>query len=170
MSTKVKGKGKKSKQAKQEEAATGDRPPSKLQQMEEKEIETVVEQLIALNIRKSTPQGAEAKPEGREETAAEAAGGSPSSATSQGSHSSSRRGGRGRRERRKYDEKGRLLSNGVDLCDCLNVECPGCFYPCPNCNSNKCGVKCRCNRRWTYTKTVKESGDLVHEFPFDYPN
>lgn len=168
MSPKVKGQGEKS-SANQEGPAAGVRPPFKLHQMGEEQIQTVVQQLIALNIKKSMPQGAEAKPEGREETAAQAAGGSPGSPTAQGPDLS-RGAGRGRRNRRKYDCRGRLLSNGADLCDCLKVECPGCFYPCPKCNSKKCGVRCRCNRRWVYRKTKDESGDLVDTFPFAYPD
>ncbi|XP_043830608.1 ARL14 effector protein-like [Dromiciops gliroides] len=139
--------------------------------MGEKEIQAVVQQLISLSIRKNEPQGAEAKAESREETEAEAAcGGGLSSPTAQGPEQPRQNDGRGRRDRRKYDRRGRLLSNGADLCDCLNVECSGCFYPCPKCNSKKCGVKCRCNRRWVYADIENESGDMVHSFPFDYPD
>jgi len=28
-------------------------------------------------------------------------------------------------------------------CDCLVKSCPGCFFPCENCQSNKCGHCCR---------------------------
>ena len=68
---------------------------------------------------------------------------------------------------KKYDGKGRLLVNQADLCDCLDEECLGCFYPCPQCNSTKCGPTCRCNRRWVYTTMVNENGEVISKMPFD---
>ena len=68
---------------------------------------------------------------------------------------------------KKYDRKGRLLVNQADLCDCLNEECPGCFYPCPKCRSTKCRPTCRGNRRWVYTTIVDESGEVISKMPFD---
>lgn len=53
-----------------------------------------------------------------------------------------------------YDAKGQLVGNSVDLCDCLQSECPGCFFPCHNCQSLKCGLKCRVNRKWAYTRVT----------------
>ncbi|ELW48412.1 hypothetical protein TREES_T100021838 [Tupaia chinensis] len=71
---------------------------------------------------------------------------------------------------RKYDRSGRLVCNAVDLCDCLEKNCLGCFYPCPKCNSNKCGPECRCNRRWVYDAIVTEAGDVVSALPFPVPD
>ncbi|XP_071794586.1 ARL14 effector protein-like [Asterias amurensis] len=66
------------------------------------------------------------------------------------------------RQQVMYDEKGRLLDTHKNLCDCLNDKCPGCHYPCPQCTSTKCGVQCRCNRKWVYNQIENESGgDLV---------
>lgn len=49
-----------------------------------------------------------------------------------------------------YDENGVHITTDVDLCDCLNVNCPGCHFPCKKCNSKKCGVDCRANRKFIY--------------------
>ncbi|XP_033844322.1 ARL14 effector protein [Periophthalmus magnuspinnatus] len=85
-----------------------------------------------------------------------------------------RGGGRGRGGRRQpsdrqslnakskvYDANGRLLSNGKDLCDCLDVDCMGCFFPCPDCGSRKCGVECRCDRKWLYEQVEVEGGQII---------
>ncbi|XP_029947206.1 ARL14 effector protein [Salarias fasciatus] len=60
-----------------------------------------------------------------------------------------------------YDNKGRLLSNGKDVCDCLDGDCMGCFYPCPECGSRKCGVECRCDRKWLYEQVEVEGGEII---------
>lgn len=62
---------------------------------------------------------------------------------------------------RVYDNKGRLLSNSKDMCDCLDVDCMGCFYPCPDCGSRKCGVECRCDRKWLYEQVEVEGGEII---------
>uniref|UniRef100_A0A452DVC6 ARF7 effector protein C-terminal domain-containing protein n=1 Tax=Capra hircus TaxID=9925 RepID=A0A452DVC6_CAPHI len=72
-----------------------------------------------------------------------------------------------KREVNKYDQKGRLTFNQADLCDCLDEDCLGCFYPCPKCNSTKCGPTCRCNRRWVYHTIVDENGEVISKMPFD---
>ena len=46
-----------------------------------------------------------------------------------------------------YDDKGILIDDGRDLCDCLSESCEGCFFACPECESEKCGVTCRVKRR-----------------------
>ncbi|NWH88930.1 A14EL protein, partial [Aegithalos caudatus] len=71
---------------------------------------------------------------------------------------------------KKYDKHGRLLCNGIDLCDCLEIDCLGCFYPCPKCNSNKCGPECRCNRKWVYDTIKTEAGDVISVAPFFVPD
>nr|XP_002125376.1 ARL14 effector protein-like isoform X1 [Ciona intestinalis] len=57
-----------------------------------------------------------------------------------------------------YDNNGKLLSNGKDMCDCLNEQCPGCFYPCDSCGGTKCGKECRCSRKWYYDSVEVEGG------------
>lgn len=59
-----------------------------------------------------------------------------------------------------YDEAGRLLENSLDICDCLENDCPGCHFPCPKCGSEKCGSECRCERRWTYEQVEVEGTSL----------
>lgn len=49
-----------------------------------------------------------------------------------------------------FDENGHYISNGVNACDCLLPDCPGCFFPCPKCSSTKCGSECRINRKYMY--------------------
>ncbi|NWH35321.1 A14EL protein, partial [Chloropsis hardwickii] len=71
---------------------------------------------------------------------------------------------------KKYDKHGRLLCNGIDLCDCLDVNCLGCFYPCPKCSSTKCGPECRCNRTWVYDLIETEGGNEVTKLPFFVPD
>ncbi|XP_044877152.1 ARL14 effector protein-like isoform X2 [Mauremys mutica] len=70
---------------------------------------------------------------------------------------------------KKYDKHGRLLCNNMDLCDCLEKNCLGCFYPCPKCNSNKCGPACRCNRKWVYDRIETEAGEVISMLPFFVP-
>ncbi|XP_076854820.1 ARL14 effector protein [Brachyhypopomus gauderio] len=60
-----------------------------------------------------------------------------------------------------YDGRGLLISCGRDLCDCLDVDCMGCFYPCPDCGSRKCGVECRCDRKWLYEQVEVEGGEII---------
>ncbi|XP_040436713.1 ARL14 effector protein-like [Falco naumanni] len=71
---------------------------------------------------------------------------------------------------KKYDKHGRLLCNNMDLCDCLEKNCLGCFYPCPKCNSNKCGPECRCNRKWVYDTIENEVGNVISVLPFSVPD
>ncbi|XP_042867332.1 uncharacterized protein LOC122250084 isoform X5 [Penaeus japonicus] len=59
-----------------------------------------------------------------------------------------------------HGSDGRILSSGKDLCDCLQTSCPGCHYPCPKCNSPKCGSECRVNRKWYYEKVEVEGTQL----------
>ena len=60
-----------------------------------------------------------------------------------------------------YDENGLLIdAGGLDLCDCLVDDCPGCHFPCPKCESCKCGQECRQMRRWQYD-VVEPDGDPV---------
>ncbi|PVD19436.1 hypothetical protein C0Q70_19925 [Pomacea canaliculata] len=63
-----------------------------------------------------------------------------------------------------YDETGRLLENSLDICDCLDKDCPGCHFPCPKCASEKCGAECRSGRRWTYEQVEVEGTNLVFKW------
>lgn len=49
-----------------------------------------------------------------------------------------------------YDECGRIRHNGLDVCDCMDDDCPGCWFECEKCGSSKCGPECRTNRNFFY--------------------
>lgn len=55
-----------------------------------------------------------------------------------------------------YDSQGIHINSKKDLCDCLHLECPGCHLPCKRCGSTKCGLRCRCDRKWMYTQVVEQ--------------
>ncbi|CRL06414.1 CLUMA_CG019465, isoform A [Clunio marinus] len=59
-----------------------------------------------------------------------------------------------------YDEEGKLRMTKKDVCDCFEINCPGCHFPCDNCKSQKCGSVCRVNRRWTY-ETIEYDGKNI---------
>ncbi|XP_066262422.1 ARL14 effector protein [Euwallacea similis] len=62
-----------------------------------------------------------------------------------------------------YDEKGIHVATGLNMCDCLNEKCQGCWFECIKCESTKCGPECRVFRKFTtdsieyhgHDKTVK---------------
>lgn len=56
-----------------------------------------------------------------------------------------------------YDEHGIHCNSGRDLCDCLDLQCPGCHVACKSCGSEKCGRKCRVRRKWMYTQAVEQN-------------
>ena len=58
-------------------------------------------------------------------------------------------------KRALHDSSGCRIIDGKDMCDCQDVNCPGCHFPCPACGSEKCGVECRIDRRWTYDKHIE---------------
>ena len=85
-----------------------------------------------------------------------------------------------------YDEQGRIRQTREDVCDCFDNKCPGdnlwiksiiywltfhfisilgCHNPCPSCTSQKCGLKCRVNRKWTYEIIEHDGKDLVLRNP-----
>lgn len=65
-----------------------------------------------------------------------------------------------------YDETGLLLENSSDLCDCLDVDCLGCHFPCPKCNSTKCATECRQSRKWIYEHVEVEGTGVTIKWPF----
>ncbi|XP_036678521.3 ARL14 effector protein-like [Drosophila suzukii] len=59
-----------------------------------------------------------------------------------------------------YDEYGNIRINGLDICDCLNKECEGCWYECRSCGSTRCGPQCRSNRKFFYEGITYDGKDL----------
>lgn len=64
-----------------------------------------------------------------------------------------------------YDEKGKIRLTGEDHCDCFDLECPGCHFPCVECSSQKCGLRCRVNRKWAYEMIEHDGKDLIKTNP-----
>lgn len=62
-----------------------------------------------------------------------------------------------------YDENGIHIDSKLDLCDCLDVKCAGCYFPCPKCTSEKCGNVCRRNRDFMYYTEIEASDDRYHK-------
>lgn len=60
-----------------------------------------------------------------------------------------------------FDERGYYRSTNANICDCLETNCPGCHFPCPNCKSPKCGPECRVNRKWAYESIEHDGKDKV---------
>ncbi|XP_061399550.1 ARL14 effector protein-like [Musca vetustissima] len=60
-----------------------------------------------------------------------------------------------------YDEVGRMRHNGKDICDCMDDDCPGCWYECENCGSTKCGVQCRVHRKFYYESISFDGKDAT---------
>ncbi|XP_046398195.1 ARL14 effector protein-like [Ischnura elegans] len=67
----------------------------------------------------------------------------------------------GKKQAAIYDDKGVLIASGKDVCDCMNLDCPGCHFPCPRCQSPKCGHECRVNRKWTYECIEIEGTEII---------
>lgn len=60
-----------------------------------------------------------------------------------------------------FDGKGQYRLSGVDVCDCLIQNCPGCHFPCSSCGSGKCGPLCRVNRKWAFDSVEHDGKDLI---------
>ncbi|KAF4008095.1 hypothetical protein G4228_019708 [Cervus hanglu yarkandensis] len=128
--------------------------PERASEMEEKIMKRVERQLKGLTFQNPGPQVANFNPKIRQQQKKE-------------QMSKKKELSSPKPETKKYDRKGRLLVNQADLCDCLDEDCLGCFYPCPKCNSTKCGPTCRCSRRWAYTSMLDESGEVISKMPFN---
>ena len=128
--------------------------PERAGEMDERKMKQVEQQLKRLAFQNPGPQNANFNPEIRQQQKKE-------------QMSKKNEFFSPKREAKKYDRKGRLLVNQADLCDCLDEDCPGRFYPCPQCKSTKCGPMYRCNRHWVYTKILDESGEVISKMPFD---
>ena len=66
-----------------------------------------------------------------------------------------------------YDYSGVHMQSGKDLCDCLQLSCPGCHFPCPKCSSQKCGLDCRCYRKFMYDMIEYHGYEFVIQNPIN---
>lgn len=64
-----------------------------------------------------------------------------------------------------YDSRGVHIESLINLCDCLIMNCPGCHFPCPKCNSPKCGPDCRANRKYIFDCMEVHGSDSVIRNP-----
>lgn len=64
-----------------------------------------------------------------------------------------------------YDEVGRIRLTKEDVCDCFEMDCPGCHFTCEGCGSQKCGVRCRVNRKWAFEAFEHDGKDIVKMNP-----
>uniref|UniRef100_A0A914C330 Chromo domain-containing protein n=1 Tax=Acrobeloides nanus TaxID=290746 RepID=A0A914C330_9BILA len=69
-----------------------------------------------------------------------------------------------------HDGDGRFVKEDgskIDLCDCLDLECIGCWMPCKKCKGRKCGRRCRNNRNGCVVKVeTVNSNPIVTYNPF----
>lgn len=54
-----------------------------------------------------------------------------------------------------YDKSGVHINSSRDICDCLDIQCPGCHDECEACGSSKCGAECRSGRTWTHQEVIQ---------------
>nr|XP_026257992.1 ARL14 effector protein-like [Urocitellus parryii] len=140
------------------ERPTDQSSPEKICQIGQKQLQQIERQLKCLAFQNPGPQVADFNPETRQQK-------KKARMSKMNEYFSVKH-----KVMKKYDKSGRLICNDADLCDCLEKNCLGCFYPCPKCNSNKCGPECRCNRRWVYDAIVTESGEVISSLPFNVPD
>ena len=64
-----------------------------------------------------------------------------------------------------YDELGRMREHeNLDVCDCMDDDCPGCWGPCPKCKfSEKCGPVCRKNRNFYFESILADGKTEIIE-------
>ncbi|XP_006204015.1 ARL14 effector protein-like isoform X1 [Vicugna pacos] len=141
-----------------QERHAGQSSPEKNCHLEQKQLQQIERQLKCLAFQNPGPQVADFNPETREQK-------KKARMSKMNEYFSVKC-----KVMKKYDRSGRLICNDADLCDCLEKNCLGCFYPCPKCNSTKCGPECRCGRRWVYDAIVSESGEVVSALPFPVPD
>ncbi|CAH0557755.1 unnamed protein product [Brassicogethes aeneus] len=64
-----------------------------------------------------------------------------------------------------YNNKGVHIKSDVDLCDCLDEACLGCFFNCEKCGSQKCGIDCRSYRKFLVETVEFQGYQKVHRNP-----
>lgn len=70
----------------------------------------------------------------------------------------------------EYDLNGLVKTTKDDLCDCFDLNCEGCHFPCEACGNSKCGIRCRVNRKWAYDKIEHDGKGTIIENPLSINN
>ncbi|GMT24207.1 hypothetical protein PFISCL1PPCAC_15504 [Pristionchus fissidentatus] len=62
----------------------------------------------------------------------------------------------------RHNNKGQIICERgeFDLCDCLEADCPGCFWPCYECGSFRCSSVCQKSRTFVVVSSSQGGGGM----------